>query len=73
MVYLVMRDHLANAYGLNTWVSEKSDDGYNGSEIGDTTYPASGSLGGGSLRAASNLVYDHKYVYRAAYVYRGPP
>ena len=40
-------------------VSGKNDDGDAGDEIGNTMYPASGPLGGGSLRAASNPVYDH--------------
>jgi hypothetical protein len=42
---------------------ERAAYGDSGSEIGHMIYPASGPLGGVSLRAASNLVYDHKYVY----------
>ena len=53
------RGNLGNAYKLYTRVLGDSDDGDSGSEIRHTTYPASGPLGGGSLRAASNLVYQY--------------
>ena len=47
-------------------VSGKNDDGDSGSEIGNTMYLASGPLGGGSLCAASNPVYDYSCVTGAA-------
>jgi hypothetical protein len=59
----VTRDHLANAYVLYIWVLGKGDDEDSGSEIGHTIYPALDPLGGRSLRAASHLLYDHKYIY----------
>jgi hypothetical protein len=49
---------------------EKTTIEISGARLG-TIYPASGLLGRGFLRVASNLVYDHKYVYTGRAVIGG--
>jgi hypothetical protein len=44
--------------------SGELDGGRNSDREHTTVYLGSRPLGGGSLHPASNLVYDHSYVYR---------
>jgi hypothetical protein len=42
-----------------------------GREIGTNEVPSPRPLGGGSLHPASNLVYDHRFVYKGAAIGAG--